>query len=486
MNRLTLTDIASLSPLLILLGGALLILLMESFLKEIAKKLNLFLTLATIFAALYACIAAPSSQNPLLTPWVRFDAFSQMSTIFFLCVGAASALLAASFFKTFDTAPSEYSFLLLSCLFGLILIGTSADLLTLFLGMETLSISLYILCGYMKKWEISHESSVKYFLIGSLAAAFLLYGIALVYGAVGTTRLDLLLSSFQQITAEQQKTLFLSGIALITLGLAFKAAIVPFHFWAPDVYAGSPTPVTAFMSVGTKAGAFAAFARIFLDALPQFHPLWGKGIALLAIPTLIYANFVAVRQNQLRRFFAYSGISHAGFLLIALAAGTPDAFSAMNFYIVVYAFATLGAFAVLAYMDNSIEGATMQDLKGLFHRSPLLAATLSLCLLTLAGIPPTAGFFAKFYLFKVAFEAGYTVLVIIALATTVLSAYYYLRMISYMFYDTAETPISKNSWPAAVVGTVSLIAIVAVSFFPAPLLERIQKQPAVQQEKPLP
>ena len=471
------TDFAALSPLLILLAAALIVILIESFAEADAKKYCFPDTFSAAFiAAIIAAIFAPASGNALLTPWLRFDTVATVFTVFFLTIGLSVTLLSNSFFQRFEATQGEYYFLLLSGVFGLILIGDAADFLTLFLGLETLSISLYILCGYMKKWEIFHEAAVKYFLIGSLSAALLLYGVALIYGAVGTTRFDLLLEGYQSLTAGPQKTLFLSGIALVTLGLAFKAAIVPFHVWAPDVYEGAPTPVTAFMAVGTKVGAFAAFVRVFLVALPNFNPLWNEGIALLAYPTLIYANIVALRQIQLRRFFAYSGISHAGFSLIPLVAGTPEAISALLFYLVVYALATLGAFAVLAFLDRRKEGVVLHDLQGLFRRSPTLALILALCLLTLAGIPPTAGFFAKFYIFKVAFDAGYYGLVVVGLLTTILSAYYYLRIASVMIVEApkeAERP--QRTWPAAVVGIVSIAAIIFLSCYPAPLMNLLAK-----------
>ncbi len=470
-TALKLVDFAAISPLLIVLCGALLTLLLESFAETASKKFSFYLAAATLFAAIGAALYAPSSGNPLLTPWLSFDSLARFLTLFFLAIGIVVTFLSSSFFQRFEATRGEYYFLLLSSVFGLILIGASADFLTLFLGIETLSISLYVWCGYMKKWEISHESALKYFLMGALATAFLLYGIALIYGAVGTTSFNGLLGAYHSLQPAPEKILFLSGVALVTLALAFEAAIVPFHVWAPDVYCGAPTPVTAFMAVGTKVGAFAAFARVFLVALPQFNPLWNQSIALLAYPTLIYANYVALRQTQLRRFFAYSGISHAGFLLIPLAAGSPDALPALLFYLVVYALATLGSFAVLAFLDQCEEGVTFQDLRGLFRRSPLLASSLALCLLTLAGIPPTAGFFAKFYLFKVAFQSGYYLLVVVGLLTTILSAYYYLRIIALMLSESPEEAGSPSrAWPAALVGLVSVVAIVALSCFPAPLL----------------
>lgn len=473
---LGLTDFAALSPLLILLGAALIILLWESFFPTHTAKYVFPFTIAILLIALYAAVVAPISNNPLLTPWLKFDSYSRFFAIFFLLIGLASAFLASSFFTRSITSQGEYYFLLLSCLFGLILIGASADFLTLFLGLETLSISLYILCGYMKQWDISREASLKYFLMGALAAAILLYGIALIYGAIGTTNFEQLLSGYRAISNTQNHTLFLAGISLVTIGFAFKAAIVPFHVWAPDVYDGAPNPVTAFMAVGTKVGAFAAFGRVFLLALPQFNVLWNESIAFLAIPTLLYANFVALRQNQLRRFFAYSGISHAGFLLLPLAAGTPDALSSLLFYLVVYAFATLACFAVIAFLDKDENGVMMNDLNGLFRRSPLLASILSLGLLTLAGIPPTAGFLAKLMIFKVALEAHYYALVIVAVLTTILSAYYYLRIIGYMLAkEPAEKQIPNTQWAAGTIALVTVIVVIGLSLYPAPLLALFQR-----------
>jgi NADH-quinone oxidoreductase subunit N len=472
---LGINDLAALSPLLIILVASLAVLLLETFAENFSKKYSAYVTLIAIIIAIWAAAAAPISMNPLLTPWIRFDSLARFFSLFFLAIGLGTTLLAAAFFQRFEATKGEYFFLLLSALFGLILIGSSANFLTLFLGIETLSLSLYVLCGYMKKWKISREAAIKYFFMGSLAAAFLLYGIALIYGATGTTSFDALLPAYQQLSNGPDKVLFLCGITLVTLALAFEAAIVPFQVWAPDVYDAAPTPVTAFMAIGTKVGAFAALVTVFMIALPNFDLAWNQGLALLVYPTLIYANFVALRQVQLRRFFAYSGISHAGFLLIPLVVGTPEALPALLYYLVVYAFATMGAFAVLALLDHGSEGAKLHDLNGLFYRSPYLATILSICFLTLAGIPPTVGFFAKFYLFKVAFEAGYYGLVIVGLLTTILSAYYYLRFVAVMF---AKVPHEKNApiclWPAVLVGFISCIALFFISIFPASLFHLLE------------
>ena len=425
------------------------------------KKYVEWITSAVLVLAFVSAYMAPASEHPLLTRWLAFDSLAHQFTLFFLLIGLGATLLASSFFSTFAATRGEYFFLLLSALFGLVLIGSSADFLTLFIGIETLSLSLYVLCGYMKGWIFSAESAMKYFLLGSLAAAFLLYGIALVYGATGTTQFVALQG------ATKDSILFLTGIVFITFALCFEIAAVPFHFWAPDVYEGAATPVTAFMAVGTKVGAFAALTRVFIETLPHFDPLWSQGMALIAVLTLLYSNLLAIRQTEMRRFFAYSGISHAGFLILPLLVGTPEAEKALLYYLVVYSIATLGSFAVLSFLDNE-KGVNLNSVKGLFRRSPWLAALFSLCLITLAGIPPTVGFFAKFYIFKIAFQAGYTALVIIALLTTILSAYYYLRIVALMFADApAELSPPTTRYPSVVVGVISFLSLILFSFLPS-------------------
>lgn len=472
--NLTINDLFALSPLLILLGGALWILLIESFVPNFSKKVAFLSALITILLAMGAAIVSPASGSQLLVPWLRFDSLSHFFTLFFLLIGVSAVLLSATFFDQLSTSQGEYYFLLLSSIFGLILMGASADFLTLVIGLETLSIALYILCGYIKGWISSQESAMKYFFMGSIAAAFLLYGIALIYGAVGTTQFAPLLAKYQAITDFHYKILFLWGLVFVTFGFAFKATIVPFHFWAPDVYQGAPTPVTAFMSVGTKVGAFAALALLFLVFIPNFDPFWNIAIEWLSYATMIYGNFLALRQTELRRFFAYSGISHSGLMLSLFAASGPDSLNALLFYLVVYSLATLGAFSVLAYLPQRGEGIFFKDLQGLFYRSPLLTFLFALSLLTLAGIPPTVGFFAKFFLFKSVFQAGYIGLVIVGLLTAILSAYYYLRIVNISFSKSVHEPEKiVLSWPAVSLGILAITALIWLSIYPEPLFANL-------------
>lgn len=469
-TSLCLHDIYALSPLLVVLAAALLLLILEAFLPAFSKRFASSVTGISLVLAIFAALQAPSSESPRLTQWIEFDQMTRFFAVFFLSIGLACTLLTASFFQRVQTTQGEYYFLLLTSLFGLLLVGTAADFLTLFLGLETLSLSLYILCGYMKRWELSHEAAIKYFLTGAVATALLVYGIALVYGATGVTDLSALAKLYGGLEGSD-RTLFITGMIFVTVGVAFKAAIVPFHFWAPDVYEGAPTPVTAFMAVGTKAGAFAALVRLYFMALPHLALKTHYVMAGLAMATLVYASFVAIRQSQLRRFFAYSGIAQAGFLFLPVIAATPEGLQALLYYLVVYTAATLGCFAVLAHLDTRSQGVFLTDLHGLARRSPLLAFTFVLFLLTLAGIPPTAGFFAKLLVLKVAFEAGYVTLVVVALLTTILSAYYYLRIAAAMFAEeTATHDQVPSAWPAAFVGGISIVAIVWLSVYPDTLL----------------
>lgn len=469
---LSFLDYFAVSPLLILVVTSLLLLLVEAY-KSRAHTTLWSITIAGLIAALVFASIAPESTNPLIANWLYFDSLSRFFSLLFITIGIAVCLMASSFFKQFHATRGEFFFFIVASLFGLILLSSAKNFLTLFLGLETLSISLYVLTNYVKTCTNAHEASFKYFILGSISTALLLFGIAMVYAATGTTAFDALAPQFALLSGPD-KILFFSGMSLISVSLLFKAAIVPFHIWAPDVYAGAPTAVTAFMAVATKAGAFAVLIRLFLSSLGSFDPAWQQIASLLVYPTLLWANFVAMRTLQLRRFFAYSGISHAGFLLIPLAASTPESAPCMLFYIVVYTVATLGAFACLCFLDTKSEGVMLDDLRGLFYTSPTLTAMFTLCLLTLGGIPPMIGFFAKFYILKIAFTAGLYGIVIIALLTTILSAYYYLRIVAALFSEKqADAPQPARSARTALAATLCCTAIIAISIYPEPLMQLV-------------
>ncbi len=458
--ELTGADYCALMPFLTLFLTALLILFLDTFFASYTRVLS-FATATGLLVALIGSCNAFSSTNSLLTAWISFDFLSTFFAILFLSIGLFILAIGEPWFKQYQIGKAEFYFFVVSSLFGLLLISSAKDLLTLFLGLETLSIALYVLCGYVKRWQPSHEAAFKYFLLGSVSTAFLLFGIALVYGAVGSTSLERLASFRADASA-----LFFTGITFVTLSLLFKAAVVPFHMWAPDVYAAAPNPVVAFMAVATKAAAFAALIRLSLSTFTDLTPIWNHLIAILAYPTLIYANFVALKQQQLKRFFAYSGISHAGFVLIGLAAHTPLATNAILSYLIVYSIATLGAFAILALIDESKEGTTIYDLQGLIYSSPCLASIFCISLLTLGGIPPTIGFFAKFSVLKEAFSAGYYGLVVVGLLTSIVSAFYYLRIIAFLFTRKQSKLSVAASITTFTAAATSCIAIITTSFYP--------------------
>lgn len=475
---LSTTDWLFLAPLILLLIGGLLQLIMQTFFEEKASRLCFWIFIGTLFVAAFSEFTSSESSQSLIDRWFIQDRFSRLFSLFFLGAGFFTALLTPSFFKIYPRSEGEYYFFLTSAIFGLFLIGGTADFLTLFLGIETLSLSLYLLCGYAKKWPLSNEASLKYFLIGAIGAAFLVYGIALIYGALGTLRFDLVAEKALHLSSETDKNLFLAGIALLTAGLAFKASLVPFQVFAPDAYSGAPTPIAAFMSAATKAGAFAAFARLFLFVFPKFE-VWDDLASILIYATLIFANFVALRQTQLRRFFAYSSISHAGFLLIPVVAGTEDALPALFFYLTIYAFGTFGAFSVASFFDKDQEGAKIEDLKGLFYSSPGLALVMIFSLLGLAGIPPLSGFFAKLYLFKTAFASKHYGLVIVGLLTAILAAAYYLRIINMLFSRQECSIFLKKNTPAMVAGALAIAGLVFFSFFPNVLFDFVSSSTPV-------
>jgi NADH-quinone oxidoreductase subunit N len=364
----------------------------------------------------------------------------------------------------------EYFVLLLFSAAGMMFMVSGNHILTIFVGLETLSISIYILSGILPVNLKSKEAALKYIVLGAFSSGIFLYGAALLYGAAGSLSLPALAKYFQ---AGQISRMALAGMGLLLVGFAFKVAAVPFHMWTPDVYEGAPTPFTGFMSVGVKAAAFAAFVRVFFEALTAVqvdwtHILWG-----LAVLTMILGNVAALVQENIKRMLAYSSIAHAGYLLIGMVAGKEAGTSGMLYYLLAYTFTNIGAFGVVALVGRKGEANVMiDDYRGLAKVHPLLALVMSIFIFSLAGIPPTAGFMGKFTIFSAAINSGYIWLVIVGVLTSAASVFYYFRVIMKMYMELPETEPTKLQFGPAMVLALSIATAVVlyIGIFPTTYL----------------
>jgi NADH-quinone oxidoreductase subunit N len=332
---------------------------------------------------------------------------------------------------------AEVEPLLLFSVVGMAFLGTANDLITLFVSLELLSFALYVLAGLARRDRRSQESSLKYFVLGSVTSALLLYGMALIYVATGTVDLAAIGEAIGLVTTPRLVAVI--GVVLVTVGVAFKVALAPFHLWAPDVYQGAPTNVTAFMAAAVKAAGFAAMLRLYLVAFPSLEALWVPALSVLAAVTMLYGAYLAVVQHDLKRMLAYSSVTHAGYATIGVVAHSDAGLSATLWYLLTYAVSTLGAFGCVIAVERLRRGeVTLLDLRGLGRTSPPLAGILTLCLLSLAGVPATAGFVGKFVVFRAGITAGLTWLVVIGVVSSVIAAFFYLRIIGTMFLEEHE------------------------------------------------
>jgi NADH-quinone oxidoreductase subunit N len=363
--------------------------------------------------------------------WI-VDNYSTFFHFLFIFIASMTTLISIDYLRRENTNHAEYYALLLFATAGMLVMAGANELMMVFIGLEILSIGTYVMAGFRRTDLRSNESALKYFLLGSFASAFFLYGVALIFGATGSTNLVSISAGMSR--ADLQTGLVYLSAALILLALCFKVAVAPFHVWAPDVYEGAPTPITGFMSVGPKAAGFAVLFRIFLTAFPAIHGRWTEVMAVLAALTMILGNVIAIVQPNIKRMLAYSSIAHAGYIAMAFTANSGRGVSAALFYTMAYAAMNLGAFAIVTVLGRAGEAKVkLTDYAGLASRRPGLAALLSLFLLSLAGVPGTAGFAGKFFIFRSAVESNLTGLAIIGVLTTVISFYYYLYVIVQMY-----------------------------------------------------
>ncbi len=404
----------------------------------------------------------------------KVDSFSLFFNIIFLVSTILVVLISMGYLDRGDRKQGPYYLLILLATLGMMLMAAGNELIIVFLGLELMSLSLYVLAGYFRESPASSEAGMKYLLLGAFASAFFLYGIALIYGGTGTTSVPAIAEA---ITADDKSPLLLAGMFLLVVGFGFKVAIVPFHQWAPDVYEGAPTTIAAFISAGPKAAGFAAFLRIFMEALPNLQVEWGGVLILLAMLTMTVGNVIAIAQTNIKRMLAYSSIAHAGYVLIGLAAANDDGISSAMFYLLIYCVMNIGAFgAVILAKTEDGESLMISDYAGLGTRKPLLAMFMTIMLLSLAGFPPTAGFFGKFYIFKSAIGSELYLLVIVGAINTAISAFYYLRVVVTMYMREPEEELEFTPYASTlVIGLViAAIGVLLIGVLPSLMLTPAQ------------
>ena len=446
---------SAIGPELILSLTAMGLLLLNVLAKQGAKGALPYLSLAGIVVALVLCISLWGKSEYAFNRMVVVDNYSLFFKIIFLITAALTVLMSIRFLQEEEFEYGEYYVLVLFAAVGMMFMASAADLIIIFLGLETFSLAIYVLAGFFRTQPKSNESSLKYFLLGAFSTGFLLYGIALIYGATGTTNLKGIYEFVLKIHVLTDP-LLLFGMGLLIVGFGFKVASVPFHMWTPDVYEGAPTSITAFMSVGPKAAGFAAFLRVFLYALSSLQTDWVWILWVLAVLTMTLGNLVAIAQKNIKRMLAYSSIAHAGYILVAMVAASELGTASVLYYILAYAFMNLGAFGVvILYGRKGEENINVSDYSGMASKYPLLAAAMAIFMFSLAGIPPTAGFVGKFYIFSAAVKAGYIGLAIIGVLNSALSVYFYLRVTVMMYMRNPEKEFARlDLSPAMVIALI--------------------------------
>jgi NADH-quinone oxidoreductase subunit N len=458
-------NLIPLVPMVQVLLTALIVIVRDLFIDDREPKGFLaFISLIGLGLAAAECVALWGGEQSAFGESLILDNFALYFALIFLVSAALTILSAIQYLRQRAIHEGEFYALILFATTGMMLMAAANDLLVFFLGLETMSIAVYVLTGMWRASDRSSEASMKYFIMGAFATGFLLYGIALIYGATGATNLNRI-AEFLVEQPSDWPLYLVGGGFLLLVGFAFKVGAVPFHFWVPDVYEGAPTPVTGFMAVAVKAAAFAAWARILLQKLSPLDADWILPLWVIAIITMTLGNLLALTQNSVKRMLAYSSIAHAGYLLIAIVVGAEWGGLPLVFYLSAYGLMTVGAFAVLTCMaDEEASNETYRDFAGLGFKRPFIGMAMSLFMLSLAGFPPLAGFTGKFYVFRGAVLSGQVGLAIIGVLNSLLSVIYYLRVIVAMYMEEGGAP-GKSFTQApyvyiaialAVVGTVYL------------------------------
>ena len=475
MEFISLTDLTPIIPEIIVLLTACTVLLVDLF----AAKKNRSLTLAvtTIIGLLLAMYSETLLHGKDITGFygtVVADDFSILFEFIYMSVAIITVFVSRHYIAENEMNFGEYYVLLLTAVSGMMFMTSGLDLLVIFIGLEIMSISSYILVGMKRKVARANEAALKYLLLGAFSTGFLLYGISLLYGATGSTLLPTIISEIQQNGSGNP--LVIVGMALVVVAMSFKIAIVPFHMWTPDVYTGAPTPVTGFLSGAAKAAGFAVFIRVLMTGIPLEGANWENILWLLAVLTMTVGNVMALRQNEVKRMLAYSSIAHAGYVLVAVVVGSTSAISGVIFYSCAYALMGTGAFGILTIRDAGRIPRTFDDLAGYGKRNPTLALLMSLFIFSLVGLPLTGGFIGKFQIFSAALQEGWIWLTVIAILNSALSVYYYLRVVMFMYMRDGALPegsvVSNNTSGFAMTGLLgTALAVLYLGVFPDSILE---------------
>jgi NADH-quinone oxidoreductase subunit N len=499
-------NLALIMPEIIVCLAGVVIMMVDAFAKPSQRWLTGGLSLLGLVAAAASTVSlwtSGAAVNQAFNGMIVLDDLRFGFTLVFLIVSTLTIFVSMVWIEGERLPAGEFHSLLMFATAGMMLMAAGGDLVIIFLGLEILSIATYVMAGFRRTDVRSNESSLKYFILGSFSSGFLLYGIALIYGATttsaglpGTTNIALIA---QRIPDAQFKPLLFAGAAMLLVGFGFKIATAPFHIWTPDVYEGAPTPVTAFMAAGPKAAGFAAFLRVFVFAFPfvlatgnqagaLLHLSWVSAMAVLAVLTMFVGNVVAIVQNNVKRMLAYSSIAHAGYALVGFiaagAAGDIDqrnaAIAAVTFYLLTYAVMNLGAFVIVTLIARGGDRRTeVEDYNGIGFKSPVLAFSLSLFLLSLLGMPLTAGFMGKIVVFREALRHGYVWLVVLAVINTAISAYYYLRLIIVMFFRERTTTWNAPRIPisAGIALVLTILGVLYLGIFPGRVIDALQAKP---------
>ena len=459
-------DLIALAPVLVLSVFAMLVLVLDLW----GGRNKSLLVFTSLVGLLMTAISA-FAKHPIPAYSFNDSYVVDHLSLFFICIftisSALAILLSVEYNEREGIRAGEYYALILFCTVGMILLASSTDMIMIFLGIEIVSICLYVLAGIRRNDQRSNEAALKYFLLGAFATGFLLYGMTLVYGSTGSTNL-FKIAEFVKNPSAQSNPLLMMGLVLLVIGFGFKVASVPFHMWAPDVYQGAPTPVTAFMAVGPKAAAFAAFFRVFADAFPEMSSSWEMLLSIIAVLSMFVGNLGAIMQTNIKRMLAFSSISHAGYILMAVIAKDSLGSSSLLFYMLSYTFMTFGVFGIVIILGRKgEENLEIKNYSGLAYKHPVIALSMTIFLLSLGGLPPFAGFVAKFYLFSAAIQEGLLTLVIIAVLNSAISFYYYLKVVVFMYMKEPEAEFKISLTPLTLfVVFIGVVGTIILGIFP--------------------